>query len=265
MENEIYSVLDKLEDYENFNRQLDTALNKSIGHYAEQIKFETHDNHLYINVKFGKHDCGYSKFDIYHILCENYKIFTDFDDIAAINNAIQKIQTDIGVIKFVSFDCERHLWIEYIPYTYMKNHANKSTVKRRKTVIDKTSMVINLPRFNQNAFEFGNAYFLKMKSVDKAMALLKYKHHCDDKINSWIPECHLDDIAKSLEYGVYALFKDITYQGTLITFFVAYRSIGTDTNKKCVELSIPIDAIDDIEITKLDIDAFDRKVKTHED
>ena len=146
-----------------------------------------------------------------------------------------------------------------------KTDMNKSTVKRRKHVMDNTSMVVELPRFNQNAFEFGQAYFLKSKSIDKAVKLLKYKRHCDDKINSWIPECHLDDIAKSLEYGVYALFKDITYQGTLITFFVAYRSIGTDTNKKCVELSIPIDAIDDIEITKLDIDAFDRKVKTHED
>ena len=117
-------------------------------------------------------------------------------------------------------------------------------------VIDNKSMVANLPRFNQNAFEFGEAYFLKMKSVDKAVKLLKYRKHCNDRINTWVPE-GLDDIARSLEYGVYALFKDITYQGTLITFFVACRSIGTDTTKKCVELSIPIDAIDDIEITKL--------------
>ena len=113
------------------------------------------------------------------------------------------------------------------------------------------SLVVNLPRFNKNAFEFGEAYFLRMKSVDKAMKLLKYRRHCDDKVNTWIPECCLDDIAKSLEYGVYSLFKDITYQGTLITFFVAYRNMDTDTDKKCVELSIPIDAIDDIEIMKL--------------
>lgn len=130
---------------------------------------------------------------------------------------------------------------------------------------DNKSMVVNLPRFNRNAFEFGEAYFIKMKSADKAMKLLKYRRHCDDKINTWIPECCLDDIAKILEYGVYAFFKDITYQGTLITFFVAYRSLDTDTNKKCVELSIPIDAIDDIEITKLDIDAFTRKEKKNED
>ena len=135
----------------------------------------------------------------------------------------------------------------------------------RHVKIDNKSLVVNLPRFNKNTFEFGDACFLKMKSVNKAMALLKYKRHCDDKVNTWIPESHLNDIAESLEYGVYALFKDITHQGTLITFFVAYRSIDTDTTKKCVGLSIPIDAADDIEITKLDIDTFTRKEKKNED
>lgn len=134
----------------------------------------------------------------------------------------------------------------------------------RHVKIDNKSIVVNLPRFNQKAFEFGEAYFLEMKNFNKAMNLLKYRNHCGDKVNTWVPE-HFDDAATSLAYGVYALFKDITHQGTLITFFVAYRSIDTDTNKKCVELSIPIDAADDIEITKLDIDAFTRKEKKNED
>ena len=236
--------------------------------YKVEIEFQNEDSLTFIRYLWNDSEpINIDEIDDEHIITEQLDVSYKFDKTSKIFNDIIKRHFLDG-LRLVSFVYQINdiISIKWYDTKQKTIETNKSTVKRRKRrVIDRTSMVVELPRFNQNAFEYGNAYFLKMKSVDKAMALLKYKHHCDDKINSWIPECHLDDIAKSLEYGVYTLFKDITYQGTLITFFVAYRSIGTDTNKKCVELSIPIDAIDDIEITKLDIDAFDRKENKNED
>lgn len=269
MENEIYSVLDNPDDYRNMNKQLYRCLNSTRGWYANTLEFQINDNeHLYCDVTFDKllnHD-DYCPFSLKKIT-----VHIDFDDIDDTNRIIRNIINDIGFIKAIRI---RFAYIDiiYLPFNEQSvddevledEEVKEETPDMRYIRSDDTSIVVNLPRFNKNAFEFGEAYFIKMKSVDKAMKLLKYRRHCDDKINKWIPE-NLDDIARCLEYGVYALFKDITHQGTLITFFVAYRNIDTDTDKKCADLSIPIDAINDIEITKLDIDTFTRKEKKNED
>lgn len=274
MENEIYSVLKNTDDYRNFNKQLHRCLNSTRGWYANTLEFQINDDGcLYCDVTFDKllnYD-DYCPFSLKKIA-----VHIDFDDIDDTNRIIRNIINDIGFIKAIHIRFA-YADIIYLPFNeqsvddeVLEEEVKEETPNMRYTRAmrhtrsDNESLVVNLPRFNQNAFEFGEAYFIRMKSVNKAIELLKYRRHCDDKINEWIPE-YLNDIAESLEYGVYALFKDITHQGTLITFFVAYRSIDTDTTKKCVGLSIPIDAIDDIEITKLDIDTFTRKEKKNED
>lgn len=274
MENEIYSVLDSPDDYRNFNKQLHECLNLTRGWYANTLEFKINDDEcLYCDVVFDK----LANYDDYcPFSLRKITIHIDFDDINETNWQIRKIINDHGFIKAIHI---RFAYVDiiYIPFNEpsIDDEALEEEAKEEEGVkeetpdmryirSDDTSIVVNLPRFNKNAFEFGEAYFIKMKGVDKAMKLLKYRRHCDDKINKWIPE-NLDDIARCLEYGVYALFKDITHQGTLITFFVVYRNIDTDTDKKCVDLSIPIDAINDIEITKLDIDTFTRKEKKNED
>ena len=267
MENEIYGVLDNPDDYRNMDKHLHRCLNSTQGWYANTVEFQiSSDGRLYCDVIF---DRLYDAYDLFSLKPTTIKI--DRDDINDTNRIIRNIIDNRGFIKSI-YIRDGYVDILYLPFSKqsveddeeMEEEVVEAVPDMRHIKMDNKSMVVNLPRFNENAFEFGNAYFLKMKSVDKAKKLLKYRRHCDDKVNTWIPECHLDDIARSLEYGVYAFFKDITYQGTLITFFVAYRSIGSDTDKKCVELSIPIDAIDDIEITKLDIDTLTRKEKTNE-
>ena len=254
MENEIYSVLDKPDDYRNMNKQLHRCLNSTRGWYANTLEFQINtDGCLYCDVTFDKllnYD-DYCPFSLKKIA-----IHIDFDDINETNRQIRKI-INIGFIKAINI---RFAYVDiiYIPFNeqlveddeVLEEEVKEETPDMKHTISDNESLVVNLPRFNKNAFDFGEAYFIRMKSINKAMELLKYRRHCGDEINTWIPE-HFDDAATSLAYGVYAMFKDITHQGTLITFFVAYRNIDTDIDKKCVELSIPIDAIDDIEITKL--------------
>lgn len=254
MENEIYSVLDKPDDYRNFNKQLRRCLNSNRGWYANILEFKIiEDGCLYCDVTFDKllnYD-DYCPFSLKKIA-----VHIDFDDIDDTNRIIRNIINDYGFIKaiYIRF---AYVDIIYLPFNEqsvddeaLEEEVKEETPDMRHVKIDNESLVVNLPRFNKNAFEFGEVYLLRMQSVDKAMNLLKYRSHCDDKVNTWVPE-HFDGIARSLEYGVYALFKDITHQGTLITFFVACRNIDTDTDKKCVELSIPINAADDIEIIKL--------------
>ena len=254
MENEIYNVLKNPDDYRNFNKQLHRCLNSTRGWYANTLEFQINDDEcLYCDVTFDKL-LNYDDYCLFSL--KKIAVHIDFDDIDDTNRIIRKIINDIGFIKAI------HIRFAYVDIIYLP--FNEQSIDDEALKEEEMKMVVNLPRFNKNAFEFGEAYFIRMKSVNKVMELLKYRRHCDDKINKWIPE-NLNDIAESLEYGVYALFKDITHQGTLITFFVAYRSIDTDTTKKCVELSIPIDAADDIEITKLDIDTFTRKEKKNED
>ena len=264
MENEIYNVLKNPDDYRNFNKQLHRCLNSTRGWYANTLEFQINDDEcLYCDVTFDKL-LNYDDYCLFSL--KKIAVHIDFDDIDDTNRIIRKIINDIGFIKAIHI---RFAYVDiiYLPFNEQSiddealedEEVKEETPDMRHVKIDNKSLVVNLPRFNKNTFEFGDACFLKMKSTDKALKLLKYKRHCDDKVNTWISESHLDDIAKSLEYGVYALFKDITYQGMLITFFVAYRDTDFDTDKKCVELSIPINAADDIEIIKLDIDAFTRK------
>ena len=140
----------------------------------------------------------------------------------------------------------------------MKEQTEKKiTRKRRQKVIDNTpqDMTITVQRFNPKAFVFGEAYFIKPKDFIIARKLLRYKNHEGVKINDWVGE-DIDLACKAVVNGVYALLKDVTYQGTLITFFVGckkYTSNDLSYDGTCVEWSIPIDAVDDIMIKKVEL------------
>lgn len=139
---------------------------------------------------------------------------------------------------------------------YEEQTEKKTTRKRRQEVIDNPSdITISVQRFNPKVFVFGEAYFIKPKDFIIARKLLRYKKHEDVKINDWVGE-DIDLACKSVVNGVYAIFKDITYQGTLITFFVGCKKYVTANDSsfdgKCIEWSIPIDAVNDIMIKKVE-------------
>ena len=134
----------------------------------------------------------------------------------------------------------------------------KITRKRRQKVTDNTphDITIIVQRFNPKAFVFGEAYFIKPKDFIVARKLLRYNKHEGVKINDWVGE-NVDLACKSVVNGVYALLKDVTYQGTLITFFVGCKKYTSNDSLSydgtCIEWSIPIDAVDDIIIKKVEL------------
>ena len=190
MENEIYSVLDKPDDYRNFNKQLHRCLNSTRGWYANTLEFQINDERLYCDVTFDKL-LNYD--DYFPFSFKKITVHIDFDDIDDTNRIIRNIINDIGFITAIHI---RFAYVDiiYLPFNdqsvddeALEEEVKEETPDMRHEEIDNTSMVVNLPRFNQNAFEFGEAYFIRVKSVNKAMELLKYRRHCADKINKWIP------------------------------------------------------------------------------
>ena len=109
------------------------------------------------------------------------------------------------------------------------------------------SLIINLPRFNKNMFSFGQACMIRTKTRKVAYRILEYKNHCGGKVNGWVTANH-DDSAQQLLMGIHGLFKDISHQGTLITFYIGF--VDSAGNASIQQLSIPIDEADGIEIVK---------------
>lgn len=131
----------------------------------------------------------------------------------------------------------------------MRVNISKKT-KDQTTSDGRICPIVDLPRYNLNAFEFGQPFMIKAKSKKAAYSVLENRVHCDDSINGWVTEQH-DNSAMQLTNGIYGLFDEITHQGTLITFYIGF--VNPCDVRSVVKLSISISDGMNFEFIPVDI------------